>query len=166
VRNAVSDYGVGRARISYWTQVSASAAAALLLAAALARAVDPAPTTVVSLLVVFALARFAITRFPTDLDRSRPTATGRVHILLAGIAFASIAVAAAKLPDAVQNHGALGRHHGTLVALGWALVVTSIATGVAISRIGRPLEPWFGLIERIFYVAMLAWFAVVAAYLL
>ena len=166
VRNAVSDFGVGPARRWYWTAAASIGVAALLLAGALARAIDPAPPTVIALLVAFALARFAITRFPTDLDRGRPTAAGRIHILLAGIAFASIAVAAAKLPDAVRARDGFAGHHQALVALGWGVVVTSVATGVAISRIGRPLEPYFGLIERLFYVAMPIWFFVVASYLL
>jgi hypothetical protein len=165
IRNAVSDFGVGRAHVWYWTAASSIGIAALALAAALARGVDPAPTTVIALLVAFALARFAITAFPTDLDRSRLTGIGRIHILLAGIAFASIAIAAGKLPDAVRTNSELSSHHAVLAALGWAVIATSIATGVAISRLGRALDPWFGLIERLFYAAMLTWFFVIGYYL-
>src|SRR4051794_39455494 len=91
VRNAVSDFGVGRYRSYYRAQTTVAAAAAIALSAGLGVGLDPAPTLVVVLLLVFAAARLAIPSFPTDLDRSRPTRAGRVHILLAGAAFGSIA---------------------------------------------------------------------------
>lgn len=163
IRNAVSDYGVGRSAPLYRAQTSACAVSALLLAAALSAGADPAPTLVIVLLVVFAAARIAIPWFPTDLDRAQPTRTGRIHVLLAGLAFGSIAWAAASLPDRVDWPGV----HGTLVALGWAVVVLAVACGLCMSRaLHRATEPFFGLVERLFYAAMLAWLAVVAAQLL
>lgn len=162
IRNAVSDYGVGRCRVLYRVQTAAIAAAGLCLAAALARAVDPAPRRVIVLLVVFAVARLVIPSFPTDIDRGRPTRTGRVHILLAGVAFASIAWAAAALPDRVDWPSV----HGLLVTLGWIVVATAVASGLAMTRpLHAVAEPFFGLIERCFYAAMLTWFVVVAVYL-
>lgn len=163
VRNAVSDYGVGDYRIFYRIQTAAIAVAGLCLAAALARAIDPAPRRVIALLIVFALARLAIPSFPTDLDRKQPTRTGRIHILLAGIAFASIAWAAAALPGRVDWPGI----HSLLVTLGWIVVATAIACGLAMTRLLQATaKPFFGLIERFFYAAMITWFAVVAIYLI
>jgi len=163
IRNAVSDYGVGRFAHLYRTQTAACAVSALLLAGALSGGVDPAPTLVVVLLVVFAAARLLIPWYPTDLDRSQPTRTGRVHVLLAGLAFGSIAWASAALPDRVDWPGV----HGTLVALGWSVVVLAVACGLCMSRaLHRATEPFFGLVERLFYAAMLAWLAFVAVQLL
>jgi hypothetical protein len=163
VRNAVSDYGVGRFAGYYRAQTAAAAIAALALALALRQAVHPAPTLVVVLLVVFAVARLAIPRYPTDLDRAAPTGTGRVHILLAGAAFGSVAWAAAATPDRVP----WADLHGPLVTLGWIVVVTAVACGLAMSsRLHAVTEPFFGLVERTFYVAMLVWFAVVSLHLL
>lgn len=162
VSNAVSDYGVGRYAGYYRAQATAIGIAAALLAAALMLAVDPEPGRVIVLLLVFAAARIAIPSFPTDLDRSRPTRTGRIHILLAAAAFASIAWAAAALPQHVDWDG-----HGLLVALGWVIVGTSIACGLSMtSRLHRATEPFFGLIERVFYAAMIAWLLVVSFHLL
>lgn len=163
VRNAVSDYGVGRFAHLYRAQTTACAVSALLLAGAVSVGVDPAPTSVVVLLVVFAVARILIPWYPTDLDRGHPTRTGRIHVLLAGLAFGSIAWAAAALPDRVDWPGI----HGTLVALGWAVVVLAVACGLCMSRaLHRATEPFFGLVERVFYVAMLSWLALVAIQLL
>lgn len=163
VRNAVSDYGVGRFAHLYRAQTAACAISALLLAGGLAGGVDTTPTLVIVLLVTFAVARILIPWYPTDLDRSQPTRTGRVHVLLAGVAFGSIAWASAALPDRVAWPGA----HGTLVAFGWVVVVSSVACGLCMSRpLHRATEPFFGLVERLFYAAMLAWLAFVAVQLL
>ena len=43
--------------------------------------------------------------------------------------------------------------------LGRLMVALAVLTAVAL---GTPLRPWFGLIERVFYVAMLAWLVLVA----
>ena len=162
VRNAVSDYGVGRFARLYRAQTAAIAVAAILLAAGLEEAVDPGPALVIALLVVFAAARLAIPFFPTDVDRGQPTPTGRIHTLLAGVAFGSIAWAAAALPDHVDWPDV----HGTLVVLGWIVVATAVSSGLCMSRpLRRATEPFFGIIERAFYLAMLTWFATVAVHL-
>ena len=163
VRNAVSDYGVGEYRAFYRAQTAASAVAAVCLAAALAEGVDPAPRRVIALLGLFALARLAIPSFPTDLDRGQPTRTGRIHVLLAGLAFGAIAWAAAALPDRVDWGGL----HGVLVVLGWIVVVTAVACGLAMTRLLHArMEPFFGLVERCFYAAVLTWLVVVSVHLL
>jgi hypothetical protein len=152
VRDAVSHYGVGAYARYYRWQTAASAYAALLVAAALARETHPVPQLPVFLLLVFAAARLAIPSFPTDLDRSRPTFAGRVHLLLAAAAFASIAWCAGALPDRVDWL------HGVLAALGWLVIVTAAGSGIALLlRI-----PFFGLVERLFYAAMLVWLLVVS----
>jgi hypothetical protein len=160
VSNAVSDYGVGAYKGYYRAQTAAIAYAALLVAAGIARSVHPVPQLLVYLLMTFAAARLAIPSFPTDLDRGAPTPTGRIHILLAGAAFASIAWAAAILPDRVHWPGL----HGFLVVLGWIVVAAAAACGLAMTRLlHKPTEPYFGAIERVFYAAMLLWFFVVSA---
>ena len=75
-------------------------------------------------------------------------------MLLAGTAFASIAVAASHL-DWTGKPVVLG-------PLGWLVTATAIATGaaIAITPIGRVA---LGLIERTHYAAAIAWLIVVAA---
>ncbi|HET8527570.1 MAG TPA: DUF998 domain-containing protein [Gaiellaceae bacterium] len=145
VSNAVSDYGVGPFRQWYRAQTSALAVAAAALAVAIALAAHDHRRVVV-LLGVFAAARLTIPSFPTDLDRTRPTRTGRIHLWLAAIAFATIAWAA----------GAYDRYP----VVDWLVIGTSIATFLALRR------PYFGAVERLFYAAMLAWFVVVSVNLI
>ncbi len=159
VSNAVSDFGVGAYKGYYRAQTAAIAYASLLVAAGIARTVQPVPQLLVFLLMTFAAARLAIPSFPTDLDRSRPTLTGRIHLLLAGAAFASIAWAAAILPNRVHWPGL----HGVLVVLGWIVVVSAVTCALAVTRLVRKqAEPYFGAIERVFYAATLLWFFVVS----
>ena len=154
LRNAVSDYGVGPSLPYYCAQTAAMALAAIFVAAALARTVDPAPKLVIVLLFVFAAARLAIPFFPTDLDRMRRTDTGVIHVLLAAVAFGTVAWAAATLPGRV--------HWAGLTTLGWIVVVTAIATAFSL----RARMPYFGLVERSFYAATLGWLAFVAVRLI
>jgi hypothetical protein len=126
------------------------ARAAIFDAAGLAKAVDPAPSRTIVLLLVFAGARLAIPFFPTDLDRTQRTRDGSIHVVLAVVAFSAIAWAAAALPNRV--------HWAGLTALGFAVVVTAVATGLSIrTRFG-----YFGVVERAFYAAVLVWLLVVA----
>ncbi len=163
LRNAVSDYGVGHYARYYRFQTAALAIAAVFVALGLARAVDPAPLLPIVLLLVFAVARLAIWWFPTDVNRLRPTRTGRIHIVLAGVAFAAIAWTGAALPTRVDWPAI----DGLLKGLGWLVVVSAVACGLAMTRaLRRYVEPWFGAIERVFYAAMLAWFFVVSLHFL
>jgi Protein of unknown function (DUF998) len=152
LRNAVSEYGVGRYARWYRAQAACAGVAAGLLAGALATGVSPAPFRVDVLLVVFAVARIAIGRYPTDLiGATRRTRTGAVHVALAIAAFGSASAAgiALKRPE-----------HGQ-PALGWAMAVCAVGTMLALRR--STLRPFAGLVERGFYVALLAWLVLVAA---
>ena len=139
LRNAVSEYGVGSYARWYQAQATAAGLAAVALAVALG-----GPRRVVLLLALFAGARLAITQAP--LDRRRVA-----HWLLAVLAFGSAAVAGVRLKPL---------DHGT-PALGWAMLAFVLL--MAIARKSPELRGWFGLIERGFYVSMLAWLALVAA---
>jgi hypothetical protein len=141
VRNAVSEYGIGPYARWYRAQAAFTGVAGLLLAGALAAGVDPAPRRVITLLVVLLVARVSIGWFPT----------GGIHLLLGIAAFLSASWAAVALKS--------GQHGQP--ALGWAMAACAIGTGLSLRR--SPLKPWLGLIERGYYVAMLAWLVLVAA---
>lgn len=146
VRNAVSEYSVGPYARWYGLQASCAGVAAICLAIALGH-----PRRVVVLLGVLAAARIAIGWFPTDtFESGRPTSRGGIHLLLAAVAFTTAAWSATALP--ASEHGApwLGR---IMIAL-----VVAIALSLRTSA-----RPWFGLVERAYYVAMLTWLALVAA---
>jgi hypothetical protein len=109
--------------------------------------------------MTFAAARLAIPSFPTDLDRGRPSLTGRIHLLFAVAAFASIAWAAAILPDRVGWTGL----HGFLVVLGWIVVAGAAASGLALTPLlHKPTQPFLGSIQRVFYALTFLWFFVVS----
>jgi uncharacterized protein DUF998 len=151
LRNAVSEYGVGAYARWYRAQAACTGAAGLLLAGALAKSVHPTPRRVIALLVVLAVARVAIGWFPTDpLGTTEPTRNGGIHLLLAAAAFTSASWAAIALQR--PEHGQ--------PALGWAMAACAIGTMLSLRR--SPLRPWLGLIERGYYVAMLAWLLLVA----
>ena len=161
--DAVSDYGVGPHRVWYRVQASALGIAGILLAGALWSGVDPVPVRPIGLLFVFGLARLAIPSYPTDLDRTKPTPTGRIHIRLAAVAFVTIAFAAPTLHGAVRHDPSWAGVVQLLGWLGWAVASTALATGIAL-RVPA-LQHRFGLIERLLYAAMIAWFLVVSIHL-
>ena len=89
VRDAVSDYGVGRYRAWFWAQAVAGGIAGLALAIALAETTPSVPTLVVAMLVISAVARFLIPAFATDQHGSRfQTVHGTIHMILAIVIFA------------------------------------------------------------------------------
>jgi hypothetical protein len=148
VRNAVSEYGVGRYGLWYGLQATLAGIAAICLAVALGH-----PSTVVTLLVVLGAARIAIGWFPTDAASEQPTRRGAVHLLFALVAFTAASWAAIALQPA--EHGEPW--------LGW--LTAAFAIGVMIS-LRTSLRAWFGLVERGYYAAMLAWLFLVSARLL
>jgi hypothetical protein len=148
VRNAVSEYGVGRYARWYGLQATLAGVAAVCLAIALGH-----PRRVVALLAVLGAARIAIGWFPTDAESGRPTRRGEIHLLLAFVAFTAAPWAAIVLGSAEHGEPWLGR------------IMAALAVGTVIS-LRTSLRPWFGLIERGYYAAMLAWLMLVSARLL
>ena len=112
-------------------------------------------------LVVFAIARGAISWFPMDAPGAERTSTGRTHGLLAIAAFAAATFVAFKLAG-VLSHGT--RWH-TLATASTALGVAmgTCLTAMAFTRSHPVLRTRFGAIERGFYLSAIAWFAVFAA---
>jgi Protein of unknown function (DUF998) len=148
LRNAVSEYGVGRYRRWYGLQATLAGIAAICLAVALGH-----PRRVVVLLVALGAARVAIGWFPTDAGSDQPTRRGGIHLLLAVVAFTAASWAAIALKPA--EHGEPW--------LGWLMAALAIAMMISVRT---SLRPWFGLIERGYYAAMLAWLFLVSARLL
>jgi hypothetical protein len=163
VRDAVSDYGVGRYRGWFWVQAVAGGVACLALAIALAETTPSVPALVVVMLLIAAVARFLIPAFATDQNGSRfQTVHGTIHMILAIVIFASVIIAASKLGSTLEHQAAWQGVKGWLTTLPW--VMTGAAVGLLIG-----LRPWaprlhliYGLIERLFYVSSIAWFLIVA----
>jgi hypothetical protein len=157
--DAVSDYGAGPYRPFYRATVISLGLGALLLLLALAHGTDVAGGGLIWL-GVYAATRVAIAFFPTDLEGETVTATGRVHLLLAAVAFTAIAFAATDLVPALHSEPGWGADH-LLDGLRWAVVITAVGTGV--TRVVIPLRhSVFGLVERLLYVATIAFLLTVA----
>ena len=162
IRDAVSDYAIGRYRPLFWVFATSGGVAGLALAIALARSHPPKPTLTIAMLLLSAIARFLIPVFPTDQAGSRfQTRKGTIHMILAVAIFASIAVAASNLGGTLGHEAAWHAVKGLVDGwLPWVITGTAIATAVAIK--GPSLQHIFGLIERLYYVSSITWFLVVS----
>ena len=116
-------------------------------------------------LVVFAVSRVLIAGFPVDLPGAQRTNTGVVHNVLAAAAFTSSAVAASTLSGWLTDtpawafDGAWYRWSGGFVAV----VAVALAVVWVVPALRRGV---FGLVERFWYAATIAWLAVTATGLL
>jgi hypothetical protein len=144
VPDAVSDYGTTAYHRNYRAMVIALGASAILLAVGLARETDAVD---LFWLYVYGASRIAIAGFMTDRDPKRISPEGRVHWLLAAIAFTAIAFAASNIEWAGDP--------SLLGPLGYAVAATAIATLLA--RAVPALRGTFGLVERLLYVTSIAW---------
>lgn len=163
IREAVSDYGAREYAWFYRLTAIWMGVAGVLMAVMLGDAMFPKPTLTIILLLVFAATRTAITIFPTDLEDEEETSVGRSHTALAAIAFASIAIAAGSFTLAIADDPFWSDYLSLLRAIGIAVIITAVATGLTRKVV---LTGYFGLVERIFYVAMFSWFSAVSLILL
>jgi hypothetical protein len=157
--DAVSDYGASPHRAFYRATVISLGIGALLLLVALAHGTGLLDGGLIWL-GAYGATRIAIAFFPTDLEGETVTTTGRIHLLLAAVAFTAIAFAAADLAPALRSEPGWGAG-GLLDALRWAVIVTAIGTGV--TRVVLPLRHRvFGLVERLLYAATIGFLLTVA----
>ncbi|MBJ7354264.1 MAG: DUF998 domain-containing protein [Thermoleophilaceae bacterium] len=157
-RDAVSDYGAREHAWFYRLTAIWLGFAGLLTAVVMADAIFPKPTLTILALLLFAATRWAITIFPTDLEGEEETPVGHSHTVLAVIAFASIAIAAVTFSFAIADDPFWDASSGLLWALAAFVSIAAAATGIARAA----SNGYFGLIERLLYVAMYAWISAVA----
>jgi len=111
-------------------------------------------------LLVYAVTRFVIVRYPTDPPRtSALSATGRTHAALAAASFLSLAVATPTTGLALAGSAPWDPVTSLLVVISVAVPISVAATFAAG---GWPrLRPQFGLVERIVYATGLSWLLIV-----
>jgi hypothetical protein len=161
---AVSDYGVGPYHRYYRALVLLLGVGAALLVAALGRGSEAGDRALV-FLGAFAAARIAIAFFMTDPPGSAVTTTGRVHVLLAAVAFTAIAFGAADATSAIENTpGWIGGPGNALRVASDAVGVTAFLT-LAAYLVRQARERAFGIAERLLYLAGIAWLLVVSIHL-
>lgn len=162
VRDAISDYGAREYKILYRLAAFWLGTAGLLMAVMLGDALFPKPTAVILFVLIFAAVRWAIILFPVDLPDEEDTGSGRSHLVLAGIAFASISFAQGNFTLAIRDDPFWDPSFTLVRAVGFAVISLAIATGM--TRFA--FERVFGLVERLFYAAMITWFATISVILL
>jgi hypothetical protein len=161
VRNPVSQYGITQARAGYRAATIAFGVAGAALAVGVARAISGhGSTAVVVLVVIFALARCAISWFPMDAPGAGSTATGQRHGLLAIAAFGSLTVAALPLGTVLSRQPRWHSLAGASAALGF--VMAALLVGMTLARVVPTVRHLFGAIERGFYLAAIGWCALFA----
>lgn len=160
VRDAVSHYGITPFRNGYRVATIAFAVAGVALAVGIDRAFrGHGAGTVVTLLVIFAAARAAISWFPMDAPGRPRTRPGAIHLLLAILAFGSIASAALGLAGVVAHAGRWQSLAAPSRALGWAML--ACLAGMGLGRAAPAVRAGFGAIERGFYACAIAWTALI-----
>jgi hypothetical protein len=161
VRDAISDYGVGRYRSYFAVQLFAGALACACIAVAFTQLHPYAPTFVAAALFVNAAARFLMPAFPTDQSGGRfKTVKGTIHMVLAIVAFAAVAAAATSLSGLLSHYQDWHNAKEFFDTLGWVVLVGAIATALAL--VGPRLKQIFGLIERLFTLSVIIWLYAVA----
>ena len=152
IRNPVSQYGISKYSLRYRLQTLGFGTAAT----ASAVGVLALPFTGAALVIftlLFAISRLAISWFPMDQPGTPVTPTGRRHGLLALIAFISAIFAAHQSASFLVDVGGSQRFvhfsSGVQVLLWIGLI------GMFVAR--RIKANVFGLMERIFYLAMIGW---------
>ena len=161
VRDAVSDYGVGRYRGWFWLQAVAGGVGCLALGIALAQLHPFTPTQVVVALIVTAAARFLLPFFATDQQGSRFQTLTRHHshdpgghrLRRAGMGGHRPVVHAAPLPGLAR-----GRRRSHHHPLDHARQRHRRRTRAQSPR----LKPFFGVFERLFYLSSITWVLIVA----
>ena len=158
LRNAESDYGNGAFAWLMDLDFLLRGAASVAVVVALAVLVRPAGALRMGLglVVVWAVTSGLLAFFPDDLAGAAVTTAGRVHLLLALVAFVAMSVGAVIATYALSRDPAWR----PIVPILLALAVLGL---VALPLVGRPpLKGDFGLFERMFLGLELAWLFVAA----
>lgn len=158
----VSQYALSSAAPWYRTQTLAMSLAALALAGSGLAGVGLAGMRGVALwLGLFAVTRAVVSWYPMDAPGAERTRTGALHGLLAIGAFASISLSANRFARVVGSAHVTQWWSRASSVVSVAMVVLLVV--MVASRALRVVRNYFGLVERLFYLAIISWFVIVAA---
>ncbi|KUL26680.1 DUF998 domain-containing protein [Actinoplanes awajinensis] len=165
IRNAVSDYGVGRTAGQFRAAVLANSLGILALTGALAVELgrDPLSTGDYVILLLIPATRLALAFFPTDVEGTPVTATGRIHLLLAVASFTFVYLSVANLTPPLTGHPAWSSLGAVLVTLKW--IAAAGLAAVVVTMVVPSLRRLFGLAERVYLLSTNLWFLLVALFL-
>lgn len=163
MRNAVSQYGITRYRLGYRIQTIAFAVAGGAAAVGLAEAAPGRARAIIALVLVFALARLVISWFPMDEPGRERTNHGQMRGLIAIVTFVAIALAAVRLGSVAKQVPGWTTLATVSSVFAWLMVASLIAMMVVRrgARDTHSTPNYFGAVERVFYLALIAWFVLV-----
>ncbi|HZV25099.1 MAG TPA: DUF998 domain-containing protein [Acidothermaceae bacterium] len=163
MRNAVSQYGITRYRLGYRVQTIALAVAGGAAAVGLAEAAPGRARAVIALVIIFALARLVISWFPMDEPGGERTNHGVMHGLIAIVTFLAIAIAAARLGTVAKQVPGWTTLATVSSVIAWLMAASLVAMMVVRrgARATHSTPNYFGAIERVFYLAIVAWLVLV-----
>jgi hypothetical protein len=161
VRQAVSDYEVGRYQPVLTVPLYVSSAGVLALAFALISGVGtpPPPTRDLAYLLLIPLARIGMTLFPTNLEGQRISRSGLLHHVFAIAAFTLTYLTISGMTPALRE---LDPNGWARAPLGWLAWIVAPALALVVVTMLRPLRRIFGLFERTFLLTTNVWFALAA----
>lgn len=160
LRDAVSHHGITRQRAGYRAATISLAVAGAALAVGIGTALNGEGRAVIVLLVLFALARLAISWFPMDAPRVARTATRQFHGLLAVVAFGAVTAAAFRLGTLLD--GGVRWHNLGPVSSGVAWVMLACLAAMFMIRLDPRSRGYFGAVARAFYLGMIGWISLFA----
>lgn len=160
VHDPVSQYGITDYFTFYRAAALSLGVASLTLAVALIEAMTEANAAGIVFLIILGFARLTIGWVPMDAPGAARTRTGLRHNLLATAFFASATVAAFLFTGSFAADAALSGIAPASGVLAWAMAIFSVL--ILVTSLVGPVKKYFGLVERLLYVAVLAWVATVA----
>lgn len=163
IHNAESDYGRGP---WYWVMdlnFLLRCLLSLAVAGALAHRIASKSGAQggIALLVVWGVCSGLLALFADDVEGAPVTATGRVHLVLAFVAFTSIAVGAVWISEKVKSEATWGWVGPALLLISRLAVLAYLALGIVLGQTDGP----DGLVERVFLGLELLWISLAAGYI-
>ena len=160
ISDPVSNYAVSHYDFLYTSQTICSAVCGICLINLFLNSPVRVPIPAIAALGVYSASRLVIFAFPTDIKPPR-TARGTVHVILAILTFAGIAVAAGIATPVLVNDvtwSAVGTE------LRWsAYLIHGAVILFPVVFAFRPLKQISGLVERLIYLGTLSWFGFLLA---
>ena len=164
IRQAVSDYAVGK--YGHWFRRSLwlSSIGVLSLAAGLALGVGVPPLAGQGLiyLALGAATRLGMILFPTDLEDQRLTRVGIIHYVFAVLTFTFIYMAISNITPVLVTLHPWSLLRGLFTPL---VTVVAAALALVVLTMLRPFRPVFGLCERLFLASTYVWLILTAVLL-
>lgn len=154
INDPVSNYAVSRYGYLYGIQAFASGICGACLLALFAISGAALPIWGIAALVCYSLSRLLIGFFPMDVKPPR-TRPGTIHLVLAALTFAGIAIAAATLTSPLTGLATWSKVGAQLNAAASLTELAAVAFLVVL--VVNPLRQLVGFVERCIYLGTFLW---------